>query len=213
MSDDLHTYKITHSLLYAWKRMLSDDATEEHMAQFMNMLNGIETPRTAAMQEGLDFEAEVYKAAKYIGAGLEYLLQPEDVRQVAAEEFGNIINGGIWQLKVSKQKTIDGLDFMLVGVFDAVKCGTIYDIKRVFRYEYGRFYDFTQHPMYFELLPDAESFTYLIFDGYDTHYETYSAEDTASIDTTISEFIRWLREQKLLDVYKDNWNLTKFTKK
>ena len=50
MSDDLHTYKITHSLLYAWKRMLSDDATEEHTAQFMNMLNGIETPRTAAMQ-------------------------------------------------------------------------------------------------------------------------------------------------------------------
>jgi hypothetical protein len=59
--------------------------------------------------------------------------------------------------------------------------------------------------MYFELFPEAVRFDYLIFDGYQTHKETYRRADCEPIQNHISRFIRDLRDIGLLETYKEYW--------
>ena len=69
----------------------------------------------------------------------------------------------------------------------------------------GKFFSSTQHPTYFELIPEARQFTYLASNGSAVWPETYRREEAPSIFPVISDFLDWLRATDLMQVYQEKW--------
>ncbi len=82
------------------------------------------------------------------------------------------------------------MDVVLYGRLDALKAGTIYDIKFSKGYERGKFYSSTQHPTYMLLIPEAQTFSYLVSNGMDVWTECYRRDETPDIRPIISDFFR-----------------------
>ncbi len=215
-------FRITHSLLSAWDYATGDGAGDDSLAEFVKTLKREPKQRTQAMQAGIDFEDEVtfYAANGYLKCDDAPKMQVitamgdtiiQDVRTYTEAErkaiikFGKKVLGAVPQVRAESQMTINGIDFLLVGVADYLKAGIIYDTKRIGMYEYGRYVGNTQHPMYFELFPEAVRFDYLIFDGYQTHVETFRRTDCEPIQNHIARFTRDLRDVGLLETYKEYW--------
>ena len=116
-----------------------------------------------------------------------------------------MIRGGVIQYKAKQVVTIKGTEYLLFGVLDVLKAGSIYDVKFSKSYERGKYFDSTQHPMYFELIPEAQDFTYLVSNGSAIYTETYRKEETRSIIPVCTEFLQWLQSARLMDTYKGKW--------
>lgn len=215
-------YRITHSLLSAWDYATGDRAGDDSLAEFVKTLKREPKQRTQSMQAGIDFEDEVtfYAANGYlkyddapkmqvVTAMGDTIIQDvhtySDAERKAIIRFGEKVRWAAPQVRAEKEMKINGIDFLLVGVADYLKAGIIYDTKRIGMYEYGRYVSNTQHPMYFELFPEAVRFDYLIFDGYQTHVETFRRTDCEPIQNHISRFVRDLRDVGLLETYKEYW--------
>lgn len=197
------TYWMTQSLLSSWKHYLTAD--EEHSkaawGSFVSTLRREDKEPTQAMQDGTLFEDMVNRLV----AGEPLADVPNAKWEAAARRFAGRCAGGLPQVPVAGDLSVSGMDFVLYGVCDYVKAGLIVDIKKVVRYEYGKYQHSPQHPMYLHLLSEAKRFDYLIFDGSNCHIETYHMEDCKPIEQTVSEFIRFLDETEGLDVYKQFW--------
>lgn len=217
-------FRITHSLLSAWDYATGDRAGDDSLTDFLKTLRREPKERTKAMQTGIDFEDEVtfYAANGFLKHGDAPKMQTitamgdtiiQDVHTYSEAErkaiikFGEKVRWAAPQVRAEKQVKIGGMDFLLVGVADYLKAGIIYDTKRVGMYEYGKYVGNTQHPMYFELFPEAVRFDYLIFNGYETHIETFRRADCKPIQTYISSFIRDLRDVGMLETYKQYWEV------
>lgn len=127
-----------------------------------------------------------------------------------ALQVARVINGGVWQVKLSKQISVGGRDFLLYGILDALKGGVIYDIKYKTRSLGsvdlpGLFADSPQHPMYFALCPEATRFEYLVSDGDLLYTEAYERGDVAPIEATIGDFMEYLNRACLVSVYENHW--------
>ena len=72
-------------------------------------------------------------------------------------------------------------------------------------YDRGKYFSSTQHPTYFEIVPEAKSFTYLVSNGSEVWTERYYREETPSIIPTISDFLEWLDALELAPLYKEKW--------
>ena len=153
------------------------------------------------MRQGLDFEALCYRIAN----GNHETFSNDDKWYDAACEISEVIQGGTFQLKAKKTLTVAGTDVLLFGVLDVLKAGTIYDIKFTKSYDRGKFFDSTQHPAYFELIPEAQEFTYLASNGSAVYSETYRREETRSIVPAISDFFSWLDAAGLTQIYREKW--------
>lgn len=197
-------YYLTQSLLSNWIHFLNaeDGYADSALESFTSALRREPLEPTPAMLAGREFEAAVN--ARVAGEEVEF---PNEKFEFAARYFAKLCTGGQAQVPVGRTEQIAGLTFRLYGICDYVKAGTIYDIKRVQRYEYGKYFKSPQHPMYLHLIPGAGRFTYLIFDGANTYTETYRRGDFVPIEDTISRFIRWLKEYDYWDVYKENWTM------
>ena len=195
-------FRVTHSLLNAWDYATGDKASDDSLAEFVKTLRREPKQRTDAMQAGIDFEDEV---TFYANNGCLKNSEHSEAERKAIIKFGTKLLGAVPQVRAESRMTISGIDFLLVGVADYLKAGLIYDTKRVGMYEYGKYVESTQHPMYFELFPEALRFDYLIFDGYQTHTETYRRTDCEPIQNHISRFVRDLRDIGLLETYKEYW--------
>ena len=199
-------YWLTQSLLNSWIHWRESDEQFEPSAweSFLSALRCTPQEPTRAMLNGRKFEAMV----NTIVAGYT----PEDApngRWVrAADQFARICSGGQPQVRLADELSAYGLELCLFGIADYVKAGTIYDIKKVGRYEYGKYLQSPQHPMYLHLLPQAMKFTYLIFDGTRCYKETYRRPDAQPIQEIITEFLGFLDFAGLLDTYKTNWAMT-----
>lgn len=197
-------YLITHSLLSSWLYAIKEDPFEDatterdHYAEFLDVLNRVPTPVTEAMQNGIDFEDTVMSFVR----GVPNLGGRWDD---AAEEIASIVDGGQFQYKAKKAVTVAGNDFLLYGRLDALKAGTIYDIKFSKNYDRGKYFGSTQHPLYLELVSEAGEFTYLVSNGTDVWTETYFREDTRSIFPVIADFTDWIKAQGLFTVYAEKW--------
>ena len=194
-------FKITHSLLASWQYAISEDAREDAFNSFLATLRGERTEPTEAMLKGREFEDLVNRIvanAEVDTSGKDYL---------AACEIAMTCYQGQPQVKLDKEIACCGTTFRLVGVLDYLKAGAAYDIKRTSRYEYGKYQYSTQHPMYFRLVPEAIRFTYLIYDGYHVYTEDYWQSETEPIDTTIIQFMEFLRVNSLLDTYAEHWTV------
>lgn len=197
-------FYLTQTLLSSWQHFLdSEDAyAEDALASFIKTLNRESKETTAAMQAGIDFENAINAEV----AGTPVDIQSEKTAR-AVRRFSRLCAGGQPQVPVSGQITAAGLEIRLYGVCDYVKAGTIYDIKRVQRYEYGKYFHSPQHPMYLHLVPGASKFSYLIFNGTDTFIETYRRGDFPPIEETITTFIHWLRENGYMSLYEEHWTM------
>lgn len=197
-------YLITHSLLYAWKYALKEnpfeDATSERdpYAEFLTVLRREQTETTEAMQNGIDFENLVTDIIA--GRGDRSNKWYEAAAQIADE-----LRGALLQHRASCTLTVDGISVVLYGRLDALKAGTIYDIKFSKSYERGKYFGSTQHPAYFRIMPSAETFTYAVSNGVDVWHETYRREETPDITLTIQAFFAWLRDTGNMETYMQYW--------
>lgn len=197
-------FYLTQSLLSSWRYFLGAEDTyaESAYQSFLSALRREKTEPSKAMLEGIAFE-------DYINATVRG--EPPDgvppKWEKAVKKFSRICAGGQSQTPVSGVLHAHGLNIGVYGLCDYVKAGVIYDIKKVTRYEYGKYFSSPQHSMYMHLLPEAKKFTYLIFDGSHTYMETYRPGDFPPIEFTVSEFIGWLKEMDLFEEYQKYWTM------
>ena len=198
-------YKMTHSLLEQWRRATDSEADEGAYEAFLAALERRPRERTPAMQAGVNFEDAVNRYVDELPQDAGLTWRQQDIRAITS--FGNTVRRGVKQVRRELPTTIEGLPLLLVGVADYVQAGILYDIKRVQRYEYGKYAQSTQHPMYLELFPEATRFDYLIYDGAYCYREQYRRGDYPPIRWDISCFFRYLRNADLLETYKSNWEV------
>ena len=196
MSTNPTKFLITHSLLSSWSWVFK---TETGYDDFIRTLNRIPTPMTQAILEGNQFETMVSR----FNEGFEP--DPGHKWYKGIKETAAIVKGSAEQVKLSKVKTVNGVDFLLYGILDNLRAGIIRDTKMSKGYSYGKYKDSTQHPMYFELCPEAYKFEYVVFNGKDVYTEPYYKYDTEPIDKIIAQFMEWLDRHGLVDLYADKW--------
>ncbi len=98
----------------------------------------------------------------------------------------------------------------MYGILDALKAGTIYDVKfsnKSFDSAElaGKYFDSPQHPAYLYLLPEAREFTYLVSDGEDLYTETYTRKNSQSLPEIVEEFLMSIDAMGLMPVYLEKW--------
>lgn len=197
-------YLMTHSLLSAWLYSMKEnpyaDATTEDTAKddFLRVLRREPTPTNEAMQNGIDFENMVTEI-------IENRTPMQTQWLEAAQKVATYARGGQLQHIATKHIMFDGIELLLYGRLDVLKAGGIYDIKFSKNYDRGKYIDSTQHPMYMELVPNAETFTYLVSNGTDVWTEQYRRDETRSIFPIIRDFLHWLEATGNMDTYKQFW--------
>ncbi|MCQ2113321.1 MAG: hypothetical protein MJY95_08290 [Bacteroidaceae bacterium] len=185
---------MTHSLLSSWKYAMQD-VDRDTLSDFLSTLKREKHEPTEAMRTGIRFEDEVTS-----------ILNGDVCDEFpTASEVAKRVRGGKLQLVASREMTVNGRDILLYGRLDVLKAGIIYDIKYTGKYERGKFFSSTQHPTYFELIPEANEFTYLISDGKELWTETYRRDETRSILPMISDFFSWMQMCGYMDIYEQYW--------
>ena len=217
-------YMITHSLLSSWlysmKENPYEDATTERDAreEFLSTLRREPSETSFAMQKGIDFENLITAVIEGRPTAL-YHWQNKDTKEIrekvystadhpwymAASQIAKELDGHLLQFKAKREVAVSGMKILLYGRLDGLGAGTITDTKYTSNYEHGKYFDSTQHPMYFELVPEANTFIYTVSNGKDVWHETYLRERTPSIIPTVSAFLDYLTAAGLMPVFKEHW--------
>lgn len=199
-------YLITQSLLSSWNYLMScrEECKDDAYADFLNTLNRVPKETTPEMQNGIDFENEVYKAA----AGAPRAAHSK--WEAGIHAVATLLKGAPVQVKASRELSVAGMDFLVYGIMDALKAGVIYDVKfsnKGFGSAdlAGKYLDSPQHPAYFYIEPGAREFQYLVSDGTDLYIETYTPANSKPFAEIVEEFITSIASMHLLDVYKAKW--------
>lgn len=196
-------FRLTASLLNSWLYATDPESSEEAYASFLDTLERKVRPKTRAMETGIAFEDLVTRLAQ----------SPKDLPEVSendmrvAIQMAKRVGRGVPQVRAEKTAKINGLPIQLVGVADWLGAGILSDIKRVQRYEYGKYQFSTQHPMYLELFPEAMRFDYLIYDGQFFYIEQYRRGDCRPVLESCGAFLKYLDEADLLETYQKNWRV------
>lgn len=227
-------YEITKSLIESWYYVHDcwEGQEEDAMESFMAALRGEKPVLTEEQQQniqnGFDFEQLVTDIAtgkfqpEWEGSGRTNPSSYGDGEEMgcyrypkwyrAASEFGAMLKGAQFQVRIHKPITVNGMEFEIHGVLDALREGVIYDIK--FKNKSfgsldlaGTYLDSAQHPFYFYLVPEARKFLYLVSDGNDIYIEQYTPEESRAAEEIIAEFMSFLQSANLMDVYKEHWQV------
>jgi hypothetical protein len=198
---------MTQSLLSSWNYLWADfdkyeDKADEYRQKayddFLAVLNREPRPTSDAMQKGIDFEAMVMDiCADKLSVGHKWF--------EAAAEIAKDVKGGQFQAVAQKTVNVNGTDLLLYGRIDCLKAGTIIDIKYTGKYSVGKFYNSPQHPMYMELIPESNSFVYMVSNGRSVWRETYLRDEYRPITITIQEFFDYLKTVGLYETYLNKW--------
>lgn len=187
-------FKITASLLNSWNYIFEcdEDNSDSALDSFIDTLKRVKKPPNIYMQRGIDFEKDCYAGR--------------------VPFISDIIAGGEFQYYGELDLEVDDLDIRILGYLDVLKAGTIYDIKRVTKYELQKYFNSYQHHIYFALVPEAFNFEYLVASGYNDNYidiftEEYKREDAKDVKDIIHTFFEWLKENELFETYKNNWEI------
>lgn len=200
----MERFLMTHSLLSSWLYAMKDspysDATNEKdpMEEFLTVLRREPTETTEAMRNGNEFEQLV---SDILGGTAD----PEHKWYFAARKAANIVRGGLAQYKAKTETDIRGMRILLYGRLDWLKAGVIYDTKFSKGYERGKYFDSTQHPMYFALIPEATEFEYVVSNGTDVWTERYRRDEAIDIRGVVADFLGWLDANGFMDLYKEKW--------
>lgn len=195
-------YLITASLLNSFKYLLESEYST--MDDFLATLRREKSPSTQEQLNGIRFENLVYAYTQG-----EYI-SPDEEWLPGIEPIGDECKDGAYQVKLFREIGVQGNDYLVYGILDFLKNGTIIDVKTTKRYApertAGKFYNSPQTAAYFFLVPEAKAFRYLIYDFGDYVYEEkYYPDETKHIGRWIDEFYRFLERAGLTQLYKDNW--------
>ena len=221
-------YLVTQSLLSSLDYVFNcwEGGEEDAMASFLQTLNREKSEPNKAMLDGIAFETLCYD----IAAG-RFTPDFEDAGGVNKSSYGDseamgrnkypknyngahkiasLIRGAQVQVRAQREIEVAGMTFLVYGVLDALKAGTISDVKYKTKSFgsldlAGSYLDSPQHPAYFYLVPEAHEFQYLVSDGEDLYIERYTPQESRHISTFIEEFIDSVRSLGLLDLYKEKW--------
>lgn len=214
---------ITQSLLSSWLYQYKAKDPEAAEAEFMRVLRRERGEQSPAMLAGIEFETLCYRIAngEDVSAGVDgYAYDsehfPERLEPIypkgydGACQVAKFITGAQFQVKAKRIVRVGRQDFLLYGILDALKAGTIYDIKYKSKSLgsldlAGSYQDSPQHSAYFRIVPEAQEFKYLVSDGKDLYVETYKPEDTPAIENIIEEFVEYLKSTGLEATYKEHW--------
>lgn len=171
-------YLITPSLYNAYTyytqtnfEIYGDKAEEieaKALQDWLNTLNKVKTPTNEILQRGIDFENAVRAITD------NYPVEHENAAEVA-----EVVKGGMWQVKLSKNVG----NYVLYGIADVIKRDTVYDIKRVTSYDCPKYEQSIQHLIYLEC-SGLENFEYLVSDGKNLYREYYH-KDADNLDRLI----------------------------
>lgn len=186
---------LTASLLNAWLWSYS----KEGFKDFLKVLERKPTEQNEAMLNGIQFENMVSRWNK--GYRTEVAHPWYNCIKTCAE----ILSGSQEQVKAYKDYSVDGMDFLLYGRLDNLKRGIIYDTKFSKNYQYGKYYKCPQHSLYFETVPEARKFVYIIANGKDVYKEEYRRFDYIPIDMYIRPFVKFLIQNNLMEIYMEKW--------
>ena len=219
-------FLITHSLLSSWSYLFScqEDYQEQAEQDFMTMLRHEHKEPTPDMQNGLEFEDLCYKIAEGLyrptvtptGAiramGDTIITEERSYHKwhTGASAVATRLKGAQFQVKASRELSAAGMDFLVYGILDALRAGSIFDIKFLNKSFgsaelAGKYLDSTQHPTYFYLVPEAYEFTYLVSDGQDLYTERYTPAETKPLSVIVEQFINSIDSMGLMDVYREHW--------
>lgn len=224
----MERYLMTQSLLSSWLYTFNapEEYGEEAMNDFLSTLNREPHETNEAMQNGIDFENLVtailngaptaVQHDKVWGKDIinEKLVPVQEHKwYTGASKVAKILKGARLQVKAMRYTAVSGTPLLLYGILDGLKAGIIYDIKFLNKGMggaelAGKYLESPQHPMYFEIVPAAYEFQYLVSDGTDLYIETYSRQETPPIDKEIDNFLNWLHVTGFEPIYKEKW-LTK----
>lgn len=188
-------FLITQSLLSSWQYGIASG----DISEFKEALERKRKPPTKAMLDGQRFENVVESVAT--GTAIE----PDHEWYRPVTEIADIVKGGQYQVKLSRDLTVGGVTFVCYGILDFLKCGVIYDTKFSKAYHVGKYLDSPQHPMYFYLCPEAYKFEYIISDGKWVYREQYTPDEITPIESTIKHFMDFTEAFGLVDTYCENW--------
>lgn len=222
-------YEITKSLIESWYYVhecwegCEDDAYDAFLCALRKEKEELTEEQQQNIQNGFDFEKLVTDIAtdqfrpKWVDSGsvnsvsgeaMGYEEYPKWYR--AASELAELVRGAQFQVRIHKPITVHGIDFEIHGVLDALREGTIFDFK--FKNKSfgsldlpGSYLNNAQHPFYFYLVPEARRFLYLVSDGTDIYIEQYTPEESRTAWDVISEFVEFLENAGLMDLYKEHW--------
>jgi len=191
-------YRITQTLLSSWLYVYKTDSGWE---DFLATLNRQSEPKTKAMLDGIRFENIINACLD----GQELDMSIEWAQPIS--QLLPVLEGSQKQVSVFRDITVDGVPFTLHGVLDFLKAGVIYDTKLSKTYKVGKYLDSPQHPMYFELVPVAYEFQYLICDGKYVYKETYHPDEVEPVEVKIRQFMNFLDRENLVDTYCKLWKI------
>lgn len=201
----MERYLITQTLLSSWAYSFNaaEGYEEEAKEDFLRTLRREKREPNENMKNGIEFEDEVYMAAFFPRP-------PHKKWEEGITKVASIIEGAPVQVKVARELQVGDMTFLVYGILDALKAGTIYDVKflnsSIGSNELaGKYLESPQHPAYFYLVPEAFEFQYLVSDGKDLYIEKYSREESRHISEFIAEFINSITQLGLLDIYKEHW--------
>lgn len=193
------TEKITYitpslysSVMY-WRKREEGD-----MQELLDLLDHKPPETTEVMQAGIDFEDDVLRVCNggYVSA------------DSVANEVAEIVKGSLWQVPIQTEVEVDGHPLKIFGRMDCLKRDWIYDIKRVMRYEQGKYYPSIQHLAYMKG-QGLRKFGYLIKCGNSFFTESYFWDETSDklLQERCADFIHWLKAIDLFDRYAEHWRL------
>ena len=190
---------LTQSLLSSWLYQYTAYDSERAREDFVRALKREPAPQSKAMRDGIQFENMVTACCDGVNP------DPGHEWEMVVRETAEILRGAQFQVTAYQDKRIDGVPFLLYGRLDALKAGVIYDTKFSRSYQSGKYVGSPQHPIYFECVPEARKFVYIIADGKAVYLEEYRREDTPPPDGIIRQFMAYLETAGLAQVYIDNW--------
>jgi len=182
------------SVMY-WRKKEDSDLQE-----LLDLLDHKPPKTSEVMQAGIDFEDDVQRVCASNGA---YKSSDEVANSVA-----EIVKGCLWQVPIRTEVMVENKPLVIVGRMDCLKRDWIYDIKRVLRYELGKYYPSIQHLSYMKAT-GIKNFKYLVKCGNSLYTEEYREDSATSnlLQERASDFIRWLRSVSLYDRYAEHWEL------
>lgn len=199
-------YLITQSLLGSWGYLFScmEEYQDKAYEDFLITLRREKKETTPEMQNGIDFENEVYLAAA------DAPRKPHPKWEQGITAVATVIKGAQVQVKAQRELTVAGMDFLVYGILDALKAGSIFDVKFLNKSFgsaelAGKYLESPQHHAYFYLIPEAVDFTYLVSDGQDLYTERYTPDMCKPFPDIVAQFIASITSMELLDVYKEHW--------
>lgn len=199
MGADKITYitpSLYSSVMY-WKKREDGD-----MQELLDLIDHKPPETTEVMQAGIDFEDDVQRVCASYGV---YQSADEVANQVA-----DIVKGSLWQVPVKTEVMVDGKKLVIMGRMDCLKRDWIYDIKRVLRYELGKYYPSIQHLSYMKGA-GLEKFKYLVKCGNSLYTEEYRWGELAEqlLQQRAADFIHWLKSISLYERYAKHWEVKK----